>query len=207
LVLGAGVAGLLAIATAKRLGAVVEVFDTRPAVKEEVMSLGAKFLEVEGAADASKAGGYAVEHSAEYQQKQQQRIAEAAKKADIIITTAQIPGKKAPLLLTEAMIQQMRNGSIIVDLAAATGRNTPLTKNNETVVTENGVTIMGYSNLPGTMPFDASKLYGKNVFSLLQLIISKEGKLNSSFDDDIVKGCCITYNGKIVNERVLALNY
>ncbi|PZX64804.1 Re/Si-specific NAD(P)(+) transhydrogenase subunit alpha [Hydrotalea sandarakina] len=206
LVLGAGVAGLQAIATAKRLGAVIEVFDTRPAVKEEVMSLGAKFVEVEGAADASKAGGYAVEQSAEYQQKQQQRIAEAAKKADIIITTAQIPGKKAPLLLTEAMIQQMRNGSIIVDLAAATGGNTPLTKNNETVVTENGVTIMGYSNLPGTMPFDASKLYGKNVFNFLQLIISKEGKLNISFDDDIVKGCCITYNGKIVNERVLALN-
>lgn len=206
LVLGAGVAGLQAIATAKRLGAVIEVFDTRPAVKEEVMSLGAKFVEVEGAADASKAGGYAVEQSAEYQQKQQQRIAEAAKKADIIITTAQIPGKKAPLLLTEAMIQQMRNGSIIVDLAAATGGNTPLTKNNETIVTENGVTIMGFSNLPGTMPFDASKLYGKNVFNFLQLIISKEGKLNISFDDDIVKGCCITYDGKIVNERVLALN-
>jgi len=175
LVLGAGVAGLQAIATAKRLGAVIEVFDTRPAVKEEVMSLGAKFVEVEGAADASKAGGYAVEQSAEYQQKQQQRIAEAAKKADIIITTAQIPGKKAPQLLTEAMIQQMRNGSIIVDLAAATGGNTPLTKNNETIVTENGVTIMGYSNLPGNMPFDASKLYGKNVFNFLQLIISKEG--------------------------------
>lgn len=206
LVLGAGVAGLQAIATAKRLGAVIEVFDTRPAVKEEVMSLGAKFVEVEGAADASKAGGYAVEQSAEYQQKQQQRIAEAAKKADIIITTAQIPGKKAPQLLTEAMIQQMRNGSIIVDLAAATGGNTPLTKNNETIVTENGVTIMGYSNLPSNMPFDASKLYGKNVFNFLQLIISKEGNLNISFDDDIVKGCCITYNGKIVNDRVLSLN-
>ncbi|MGC8750704.1 Re/Si-specific NAD(P)(+) transhydrogenase subunit alpha [Hydrotalea sp.] len=206
LVLGAGVAGLQAIATAKRLGAVIEVFDTRPAVKEEVMSLGAKFVEVEGAADASKAGGYAVEQSAEYQQKQQQRIAEAAKKADIIITTAQIPGKKAPHLLTEAMIQQMRNGSIIVDLAAATGGNTPLTKNNETIVTENGVTIMGYSNLPGNMPFDASKLYGKNVFNFLQLIISKEGNLNISFDDDIVKGCCITYDGKIVNDRVLSLN-
>jgi NAD(P) transhydrogenase subunit alpha len=206
LVLGAGVAGLQAIATAKRLGAVIEVFDTRPAVKEEVMSLGAKFVEVEGAADASKAGGYAVEQSAEYQQKQQQRIAEAAKKADIIITTAQIPGKKAPQLLTEAMIQQMRNGSIIVDLAAATGGNTPLTKNNETIVTENGVTIMGYSNLPGNMPFDASKLYGKNVFNFLQLIISKEGNLNISFDDDIVKGCCITYDGKIVNDRVLSLN-
>jgi len=206
LVLGAGVAGLQAIATAKRLGAVIEVFDTRPSVKEEVMSLGAKFVEVEGAADASKAGGYAVEQSAEYQQKQQQRIAEAAKKADIIITTAQIPGKKAPQLLTEAMIQQMRNGSIIVDLAAATGGNTPLTKNNETIVTENGVTIMGYSNLPSNMPFDASKLYGKNVFNFLQLIISKEGNLNISFDDDIVKGCCITYDGKIVNDRVLSLN-
>ena len=133
LILGAGVAGLQAIATAKRLGAVVEVFDTRPAVKEEVMSLGAKFIEVEGAADASKAGGYAVEQSEEFKQKQQQRIAESAAKADIIITTAQIPGKKAPILITESMIASLRNGSVIIDLAAATGGNTPYTKNNETI--------------------------------------------------------------------------
>ncbi|MFZ5977179.1 MAG: Re/Si-specific NAD(P)(+) transhydrogenase subunit alpha [Hydrotalea flava] len=205
LVLGAGVAGLQAIATAKRLGAVIEVFDTRPAVKEEVMSLGAKFVEVEGAADAANAGGYAVEQSAAYQQKQQQRIAEAAAKADIIVTTAQIPGKPAPKLLTEAMITQMRNGSIIVDLAAATGGNTPLTQNNATIVTGNGVTIIGNSNLPATMPFDASKLYGKNLLNFLQLIVTSEGNIYIPFEDDIVQGCCITHNGKIVNERVLAL--
>lgn len=205
LILGAGVAGLQAIATAKRLGAVIEVFDTRPAVKEEVMSLGAKFVEVEGAADASKAGGYAVEQTEEYKQKQQARIAEAVAKADIIISTAQIPGKKAPILLTEAMIAAMKNGSIIIDLAAATGGNTPLTKNNETIVTTNGVTILGNSNLPGTMPFDASKMYGKNVINFLQLLITKEGILNLNFEDDIVKGCCITYRGEVVNERVKSL--
>ncbi|MDE3145606.1 MAG: NAD(P)(+) transhydrogenase (Re/Si-specific) subunit alpha, partial [Bacteroidota bacterium] len=205
LILGAGVAGLQAIATAKRLGAVIEVFDTRPAVKEEVMSLGAKFVEVEGAADASKAGGYAVEQTEEYKQKQQARIAEAVAKADIIITTAQIPGKKAPILLTEAMIGSLKNGSVIIDLAAATGGNTPLTKNNETIVTANGVTILGNSNLPGGMPFDASKMYGKNVLNFLQLIITKEGTINLNFDDDIVKGCCITYNGELVNDRVKGL--
>ena len=205
LILGAGVAGLQAIATAKRLGAVVEVFDTRPAVKEEVMSLGAKFVEVEGAADASKAGGYAVEQSEEYKQKQQARIAEAVQKADIIITTAQIPGKKAPLLITEPMLQSMKNGSIIIDLAAATGGNTPLTKNNETILTPNGVTILGNSNLPSGMPFDASKMYGKNVLNFMQLILTKEGELNLNFEDDIVKGCCITHQNKIVNERVAAL--
>ncbi len=177
LILGAGVAGLQAIATARRLGAVVEVFDTRPAVKEEVMSLGAKFVEVEGAADASSAGGYAVEQTEEYKQKQQARIAESVAKADIIITTAQIPGKKAPILITSAMLDSMRTGSVIIDLAAATGGNTPETKNNETIV-HKGVTIIGNSNLPATMPSDASKLYGKNIMNFMQLIIDKEGKLN-----------------------------
>ncbi|MEI6184488.1 MAG: Re/Si-specific NAD(P)(+) transhydrogenase subunit alpha [Bacteroidota bacterium] len=205
LILGAGVAGLQAVATSRRLGAVVEVFDTRPAVKEEVMSLGAKFVEVEGAADASKAGGYAVEQSEEYKQKQQARIAEAVQKADIIITTAQIPGKKAPVLITEPMLQSMKNGSIIIDLAAATGGNTPLTKNNEHFVTPNGVTIVGNSNLPSGMPFDASKMYGKNVLNFMQLILTKEGELNLNFEDDIVKGCCITHQSKIVNDRVAAL--
>ncbi len=173
LILGAGVAGLQAIATAKRLGAVVEVFDTRPAVKEEVMSLGAKFVEVEGAADASKAGGYAVEQSEEFLQKQKAKIAESIAKADIVITTAQIPGKKAPILITTEMIEAMRNGSVIIDIAAATGGNTPLTKNNETVV-YNGVNIVGNSNLQATLPSDASKLYGKNILNFLQLIITKE---------------------------------
>lgn len=201
LILGAGVAGLQAIATAKRLGAVVEVFDTRPAVKEEVMSLGAKFVEVEGAADASKAGGYAVEQSEDFMQRQKTKIAESIAKADIVITTAQIPGKKAPLLITEEMIKAMRNGSVIIDLAAATGGNTPITKNNETV-NYNGVSIIGNSSLQSTMPSDASKMYGKNVLNFLQLIITKEGEVNLNWEDDLVKGSCVTHNGEIVHERL-----
>ena len=205
LILGAGVAGLQAIATARRLGAVVEVFDTRPAVKEEVMSLGAKFVEVEGAADASKAGGYAVEQTEEYKQKQQQRIKESIAKADIVVTTAQIPGKKAPILITEDMMNGMRTGSVVVDLAAATGGNTPFTKNNETVQ-HNGVIIVGNSNLPASMPSDASKLYGKNILNFLQLLTTKEGALNLNWDDDLVKGSCITHAGAIVHERVKTNN-
>lgn len=201
LVLGAGVAGLQAIATARRLGAVVEVFDTRPAVKEEVQSLGAKFVEVEGAADASKSGGYAVEQTEEYKKKQEQRIAESIAKADIVITTAQIPGKQAPILITEVMLDAMRSGSIIIDLAAATGGNTPFTRNNETV-NQKGVTIIGNSNLPATMPSDASKLYGKNVLNFLALITDKSGNLALNWEDDLVKGCCITHDGAIVHERV-----
>ena len=204
LILGAGVAGLQAIATAKRLGAVVEVFDTRPAVKEEVQSLGAKFVEVEGAADASKAGGYAVEQSEEYKQKQQQRIAESVAKADIVITTAQIPGKKAPILLSDAMIHSMRNGSVIIDLASATGGNTNFTRNNETVW-EGGVKIIGNSNLASTMPSDASKMYGKNVLNFLKLIIDGEGNTNLNFDDELVKETCIAHQGIVTNERVKSL--
>jgi NAD(P) transhydrogenase subunit alpha len=187
LILGAGVAGLQAIATAKRLGSVVEVFDTRPAVKEEVQSLGAKFIEVSGAADASAAGGYAVEQSEEYKRNQQAKIAESIAKADIVITTAQIPGRKAPILVTDEMLKTMRRGSVIVDLAASTGGNTPVTKDRETVQ-YNGVTVIGDSNLPATMPSDASKLYGKNILNFLQLIITKEGTLNLEVDDDLVKG-------------------
>lgn len=204
LILGAGVAGLQAIATARRLGAVVEVFDTRPAVKEEVMSLGGRFVEVEGAADASAAGGYAVEQSAEYQQKQVAKIAESAAKADIIITTAQIPGKPAPVLISEEMIAAMKKGSVIVDLAAATGGNTALTKHAETVIHE-GVTIIGDSDLAGKAPADASKLYARNVLNFLKLIIGKEGQPALNFEDDIVKGACITHGGAIVNERVKQL--
>ena len=203
-IIGAGVAGLQAIATAKRLGAVVEVSDTRPQVKEEVMSLGAKFIEVEGAADASKAGGYAVEQSDEFKQRQQQRLAESIAKADIIITTAQIPGKKAPILITDAILKSMKPGSVVIDLAAATGGNTAVTKNNETIVYE-GVTILGNSNLASDMPSDASKLYGKNILNFLQLIITKEGALELNFEDDLVKGCCMAHEGAVANERVAAL--
>jgi len=201
LILGAGVAGLQAIATARRLGAVVEVFDTRPAVKEEVLSLGAKFVEVEGAADASKAGGYAVEQSADYEQKQRQRIAESIAKADIVITTAQIPGKKAPILITQEMLDSMRAGSLIIDLAAATGGNTPLTRNQETVE-HRGIRIVGDSNLPASMPADASKLYGKNVQNFLQLITGKDGSLHLNWEDDLVKGACLVHEGKVMKEGI-----
>lgn len=201
LVLGAGVAGLQAIATARRLGAVVEVFDTRPAVREEVMSLGAKFIVVEGAADASNAGGYAVEQDAAFKQKQQDRIAESMVKSDIVITTAQIPGRPAPILVNTAMIESMRPGSVIVDLAASTGGNTMLTKNDETIVHQ-GVTIIGNSNLPALMPSDASKLYGKNLLNFLQLITGSEGQLNLNWEDDIVKGSCLTFNRQIVHEKI-----
>ncbi|HQW11260.1 MAG TPA: Re/Si-specific NAD(P)(+) transhydrogenase subunit alpha [Saprospiraceae bacterium] len=204
LILGAGVAGLQAIATAKRLGAVVEVFDTRPAVKEEVMSLGAKFVEVEGAADATAAGGYAVEQSEDYKARQQERINESVAKADIIITTAQIPGRKAPILITDAMINRMKQGSVIIDLAASTGGNTTITQDNATVV-ERGIKVVGNSNLPSAMPSDASKVYGKNILNFLALIIDKEGNLNLNFEDDLVKGTCVLNEGKITNERILAL--
>lgn len=201
LILGAGVAGLQAIATARRLGGVVEVFDTRPAVKEEVQSLGAKFIEVEGAADASQAGGYAVEQSAEFLEKQKQRIAQAVQKADVVVTTAQIFGKQAPILITEEMITTMKKGSVIIDIAAATGGNTALTKNNETV-SVHGVTIVGDSNLPATMPYDASKMYGKNMANFVALLFNKENKPEINFEDDLVKGACMTYEGNIMNDRL-----
>jgi NAD(P) transhydrogenase subunit alpha len=204
LILGAGVAGLQAIATAKRLGAVVEVSDTRPAVKEEVMSLGAKFIEVEGAADASKAGGYAVEQTEEFKQKQQARLAESVAKSDIIIATAQLQGKQAPLLITEAMLTTMKPGSVVVDLAASTGGNVFGVKNNDTIQLH-GITLVGNSQLPSEMPWDASKMYGKNVMNFLQLIINKEGQLNLNFEDDLVKGCCITHDGAVTNSRVADL--
>ena len=204
LVLGAGVAGLQAVATARRLGAVVEVFDTRPAVKEEVISLGAKFIEVEGAADASKAGGYAVEQSEDFMKRQKQKIADSIMKSDVVITTAQIPGKPAPLLVTTEMVETMRAGSVIVDLAASTGGNCELSRNKETIM-HKGVTIVGNSNLAAGMPSDASKLYGKNVLNFLQLIIDKDGSLNLNWDDDLVKGCCITHNGEVMHERVKSL--
>ncbi len=204
LILGAGVAGLQAIATGRRLGAVVEVFDTRPAVKEEVMSLGAKFIEVEGAADASKAGGYAVEQSDDFMQRQKAKIAESVAKADIVITTAQIPGKKAPILITTDMLNSMKSGSVVIDLAAATGGNTEQTKNDETVQ-YNGVRIVGNSSLQSTMPSDASKMYGKNILNFLQLVISKEGQLNLNFGDDLVAGTCVADKNQIVHNRIKEL--
>ncbi|MDI9357816.1 MAG: Re/Si-specific NAD(P)(+) transhydrogenase subunit alpha [Phycisphaerales bacterium] len=205
LILGAGVAGLQAIATARRLGAVVEVFDTRPVVKEEVMSLGAKFIEVPGVADASKAGGYAVEQSDAFKIKQQELISLSVAKADIIVTTAQIPGKKAPILITEQAIASMKPGSVIIDLAAGTGGNTPYTKDRETV-THQGIQIVGHSQLASTVPYDASKLFSKNIFNFLQLFLSNpDGQININFSDDIVQGCCLCHNGVMVHSRLKEL--
>jgi H+-translocating NAD(P) transhydrogenase subunit alpha len=201
LVLGAGVAGLQAIATARRLGAIVEAFDVRSAAKEEVMSLGAKFVEVEGAIEDKAAGGYAVEQTDEFKRKQEQVIQDHAAKSDVIICTAQIPGRKAPVLIKKETVEKMKAGSVIIDLAASTGGNCELTENNQTIV-RHGITIVGDSNLPATMSIDASKMYGKNVINFLKLIISKEGDLNLNFEDDIVLGTCITHNGEIKNQRV-----
>lgn len=201
LILGAGVAGLQAISTARRLGAVVEAFDTRSAVKEEVQSLGAKFIEVEGAADSAAAGGYAVEQTEEYKQKQRQKIHESAVKSDVIITTAQIPGRTAPILITKETVAAMKKGSVIVDMAASTGGNCELTKNGE-IHEVNGVKIIGDSNLPGTIPQDASKMFGKNVLNFLQLIITKEGEINLNFDDDLVVGCCVSHQKEIIHPKV-----
>ncbi len=201
LILGAGVAGLQAIATARRLGAVVEAFDVRSAVKEEVMSLGAKFVEVEGATEDKAAGGYAVEQTEEYKRKQSQAIQDHALKSDVVICTAQIPGRRAPLLVMKETVENMLPGSVIVDMAASTGGNCELTENDKVVV-KHGIKIIGDSNLPSSMPIDASKMYGKNVFNFLKLITDENGGLNLNFEDDIVAGTCITHGGEIKNERV-----
>ncbi len=204
LILGAGVAGLQAVATSRKLGSIVEVFDVRAAVKEEVQSLGGKFIEVEGAKDDKGAGGYAVEQSDEFKQKQRQLIHDHAVKANVVICTAQIPGRQAPILLTTDTVNSMMPGSVIIDLAASTGGNCEVTQNGKTIVS-NKVTIIGKSDYPSDMPFDASKMFGNNLLNFLKLIISKEGNLNLNFDDDIVKGTCITHNKEIVNERVKQL--
>lgn len=201
LILGAGVAGLQAIATSRKLGAVVEVFDVRSAVKEEVQSLGGKFIEVEGAREDKAAGGYAVEQTEEFKQKQRQLIHDHASKANVVITTAQIPGKQAPVLLTKSTVDSMLPGSVIIDLAASTGGNCELTQNGKTIV-HNQVTIIGKSDYPSDMPFDASKMFGNNIFNFLKLLITKEGNLNLDFNDEIIKGTCLTHQGQVVNERV-----
>jgi len=204
LILGAGVAGLQAIATARRLGAQVQAFDVRSAAKEEVKSLGAKFVEVEGASEDKAAGGYAVEQTEEFKKKQQQAINDHAAKSNVVICTAQIPGRKAPLLLPKEAVDNMKPGSVIIDLAASTGGNCELTKDNETVV-YNGVTIIGQSNYPAQMSLDASRMFGKNAFNFLKLIIGEAGELNLNFEDDIVRGTCITHQKEILNERVKSI--
>ncbi len=184
LILGAGVAGLQAIATAKRLGARVEAFDVRTAAKEEVESLGAKFIEVEGAKDDKAAGGYAVEQTEEYKRRQRELVHERAMRADIIITTAQLRGRKAPILVEERTVEGMKKGSVIVDLAASTGGNCALTQNNK-IINHKGVTIIGDSNLPAQMPIDASLLFSNNFYNYVKLMI-KEGELHLDFEDEII---------------------
>jgi len=201
-VLGAGVAGLQAIATARRLGAVVSGFDTRAVVKEQVQSLGATFLELDLGVDAAGAGGYAKALTAEQEAKQQALLAEYMHGMDIIITTAAVPGRRAPLLITEDAVRGMKPGSVIVDLAAETGGNCALTESGKTVV-KFGVTIVGTTNLPSTMPFDASVLYSRNVFTLLQLI-AKDGTLNLDMNDEIVKGTTLVKDGEIIHEPTKA---
>ncbi len=201
LVMGAGVAGLQAIATARRLGAIVSATDVRPATKEQVESLGATFVAVmdDEFKQAQTAAGYAKEMSKEYQAKQAQLIADTIKKQDIVITTALIPGRKAPVLVTAEMVQTMKPGSVIVDLAAEQGGNCPLTKPGEVTVIH-GVTLMGYTNLPSRLSTDTSSLYDRNLFNFVSLIVDKKtGALALNWDDEIVKGARLTRDGQVVH--------
>ncbi len=203
LVFGAGVAGLMAIGTAKRLGAVVEATDVRPVVKEQVQSLGGTFLEVEMTeeekAQAETAGGYAREMSDDYKRRQAELIASRVGEADAVITTALIPGRPAPKLITAEMIRTMRPGSVIVDMAAEMGGNTELTEAGKEIVTDNGVRIIGFTNLPATMPASATQMYAKNIQTLVKHLV-KDGRLELDFSDEITKGATITHDGQVVHE-------
>ena len=203
LVIGAGVAGLQAIATARRLGAQVWGYDVRPVVKEQVESLGAKFLEFDlGLTEAEDKGGYAKALSAEASRRQQEMLAEKTKDFDVVVTTALVPGRTAPRLVTKETVAGMRPGSVIVDLAAEAGGNCELTE-PDAVVVRHGVTIHGPTNLPATMPVHASQLYARNVSELLRELV-KDGALALDFEDEVVKGACVTHGGEIVNEAVKA---
>jgi NAD(P) transhydrogenase subunit alpha len=203
LVLGAGVAGLQAIATAKRLGAKVEAFDPRPAVREQVKSLGATFVEMELPEDAETAGGYAKELSPEFIKKEMEAIGGRLPKVDVVISTAQVFGKKAPLLMTAEMVKLMRPGTVVVDLAAEQGGNCELTEAGKTVE-HYGVTIIGAVNLPASVPIDASQMYARNVVTLFRHLYSaQDGNLN--FEDEITKGACMTHAGAVVNDMVKTL--
>src|SRR4029453_2864262 len=202
-VLGGGVAGLQAIATARRLGAVVEGYDVRAAAGEQVKSLGATFLEVDlGGIKTEDAGGYAVELSEEAMNRGRALIAEHAKTTDVLITTAQVPGRRAPLLVTEEAVNGMKRGSVIIDLAGSTGGNCALSKADE-VVERNGVTILAPTNLPASVPVHASQLYSRNLTSFLSLLI-KDGQLQIDMNDDVVGPSCVTHQGEVVNNRVAA---
>ena len=201
LILGAGVAGLQAIATAKRLGAIVSAFDVRPVAREQVESLGANFIEVpsDETKNAETSGGYAKEMSDDYKRRQQLLIHDTLRKQDIVITTALIPGKPAPLLITDTMIKDMKHGSVIVDMATASGGNCSLSEKDKVVVKE-GVTIIGYSNIASRIASDASKLYAKNLLNFVTLLIDKESKtIRLNREDDIIKGALLTIGGEIVH--------
>jgi NAD(P) transhydrogenase subunit alpha len=198
LVLGAGVAGLQAIATARRLGAVVTAFDVRSAVKEQILSLGAKFFEVEGIGDASGEGGYARELTSEEQERQRAALQVQIAKSDVVITTALVPGRPAPKLITAEAVGNMRHGSVIIDLAAEAGGNCEGTKAGEVVHTENGVAIDGSLNLPSRMAEHASRLYARNIESLLELMSDEGGALALDFDDEVIKGACVARDGQVV---------
>jgi len=198
-VMGAGVAGLQAIATAKRLGAVVEVSDIRAAVKEQVESLGGKFIELPQAESGEGQGGYAREMGEDFLRRQREIVQRHLAAADAVITTALVPGRPAPRLVTSEMVRAMRPGSVIVDLAVEQGGNCELSKADSEVV-ENGVLILGPSNLPAAMPHDASLLYARNVHSLLQLIIDKEGKVAPNLDDEIIAGALLTHGGEVLHK-------
>ena len=202
-IMGVGVAGLQAIATARRLGAVVTATDVRPAAKEQVASLGAKFIAVEDEEfkAAETAGGYAKQMSPEYQAKQAELTASHITKQDIVITTALIPGRAAPVLVTEEMVKTMKPGSVIVDMAVSQGGNCPLSKPDE-IVDVNGVKVAGFSNLPARLPADASSLFAKNLLAFLPLVTAEDGSLNLDTDDEIVTAMLLTRNGETVNERI-----
>jgi NAD(P) transhydrogenase subunit alpha len=201
LVLGAGVAGLQALAIARKLGATVEVFDVRSAVKEEVKSLGGKFVEVEGAREDVGAGGYAVEQTEEFKRKQQELIQQRAIAADVVIATAQIPGKKAPVLLLKETVNLMKPGSVIIDLAASTGGNCELTENGKNIIV-NGVHIIGKSDYPSDMPSDASKMFGCNIINLVKIMIDKDANLILNMQDDIIKGTTAVHGKEYISQRV-----
>jgi len=202
-IMGAGVAGLQALGTAKRLGAVVEVSDIRPAVKEEVQSLGGKFIEVETDASMQDAGGYAKEASPEFLKKQKELIFKHITEADIVITTALVPGKKAPVLVTEEMIKHMRPGSVVLDMAVEFGGNCEISEMGKTIK-KHGVTIIGEPNLPSLVPTHSSEMYSKNLLNLITYI-SKDGKVELNLENEIVKGALITFNGEVVHQRIKEL--
>ena len=204
LVLGAGVAGLQAVATARKLGAQVEAFDVRRAAGEEVRSLGAIFIEVKGANEDAASGGYAIEQSDDYKQKQMDLIQEHAIKADIVITTAKIPGGIAPILITKDTVGKMKRGSVIIDLASANGGNCEVVVDNQEI-DYNGVKVVGNSNFPSELPEDASRMFGNNMVNFIGLLTSKENNLGINFDDEIIRETCVAHHGEVISTRLKKL--